>query len=69
MCLSLIILTVQCRGVGTASDLPALLENLPDDAIVLLYVKKCSTTSLYSTKLYVTWSFEIASLVTYSEIR
>ena len=32
----------------------ALLENLTDDAIALLYVTKFSTISLYLTKLYVT---------------
>ena len=46
-----------------------MLENLTDDAIAKLYVNKFSTISLYPTKLYVTWSFVIASSVTISEIR
>ena len=33
---------------------PALLENLTDEAFDLLYVTKCTTISLYLTKLYVT---------------
>ena len=31
-----------------------LLKNLTDEAIAQLYVTKCSTISLYLTKLYVT---------------
>ena len=31
-----------------------LLENLTDDTITLLYVSKCSTISLYLTKLFIT---------------
>ena len=31
-----------------------LLENLTDNAIAELYVTKCSTISLYLTKLYIT---------------
>ena len=46
----------------------ALLEKLRDDA-AKPYVTKCSTIFLYLTKLYVTYSFAIASSVTYSEIR
>ena len=45
------------------------LESLTGDAIALLYVTKFSTISLYLTKLYVTYSFTIASSVKYSEIR
>ena len=49
--------------------LSALLENLTNDALAQLYVTKFSTISHYLTKLYVTYSFAIASSVTYSEIR
>ena len=38
-----------------------LLENLTDDAIAWPSVTKLSTISLYLTKLYVTYSFAIAS--------
>ena len=41
------------------------LESLTGDAIALLYVTKFSTISLYLTKLYVTYSFTIASSVKY----
>ena len=33
------------------------------------YGRKCSTISLYLTKLYVTYNFAVASSVIYSEIR
>ena len=36
----------------------ALLGNLTDDAIALLYVTKFSAISLYLTKIYVTESFQ-----------
>ena len=45
-----------------------LLKNLTNDAIAQLYVTKCSTISLYLTKLYVTQSFAIVSSVKCSEI-
>ena len=46
-----------------------LLENCTSDAIAQLYVTKFSTISLYFIKVYVTESYAIASLVTYSDIR
>ena len=45
-----------------------LLDKLADNANTKLYVTKFSKFSIFLTKLFVTKSFAIASLVTYSEI-
>ena len=55
------------RGCWESPHDAALLENVTDAAIALLFVTKFSTISLYLTKLCVTLNF--ASSVEYSEIR
>ena len=57
------------RGTVILCTQYTLLENLTDDVIAEIYVTKCLTISLYLAKLYVTYSFAIASSVKYNEIR